>query len=93
VTQGDLPGGTQVWCCNGNAVYQGVQPDFVTMWHELIGETLKYRAGHQNLLHNPDLDSRTIIKIENEIRAVHGMNPRTGADHGQTVITVNGKAQ
>jgi RHS repeat-associated protein len=93
VTQGDLPGGSQVWCCNGKAVYQGVQPDFVTMWHELVGETLKYRAGHQNLLHNPDLDSRTVIKIENEIRAVHGMNPRTGADHGQTVITVNGKVQ
>jgi RHS repeat-associated protein len=93
VTQGDLPGGTQVWCCNGKAVYQGVQPDFVTMWHELVGETLKYRAGHQNLLHNPGLDSRTVIKIENEIRAAQGMNPRTGADHGETVITVNGKVQ
>jgi RHS repeat-associated protein len=93
VTQGDLPGGSQVWCCNGKAVYQGVQPDFVTMWHELIGETLKYRAGHQNLRNNPALDSRTVIKIENEIRAVHGMNPRTGADHGETIITVHGKVQ
>ncbi len=93
VTQGDLPGGTQVWCCNGKAVYQGVQPDFVTMWHELVGETLKYRAGHQNLLRNSDLDNRTVIKIENEIRAFHGMNQRTGADHGETVITVMGKVQ
>ncbi|MCX6621568.1 MAG: RHS repeat-associated core domain-containing protein [Acidobacteria bacterium] len=93
VTQGDLPGGTQVLCCNGKGVYHGVQPDFVTMWHELMGETLKYRAGHQNLLNNPTLDSRTIIKIENEIRAFHGMNPRTGADHGSPVITVNGKVE
>lgn len=93
VTQGDLPGGVQVWCCNGKGVYQGVAPDFVTMWHELMGETLKYRAGHQNLQGNADLDSRTVIKIENEIRAVHEMNPRTGTDHGATVITVNGKAQ
>ncbi|MCZ2155102.1 MAG: hypothetical protein LC114_14590 [Bryobacterales bacterium] len=65
----------------------------MTMWHELIGETLKYRAGHQSLQNDPALDSLTVIKIENEIRAVHGMNPRTGADHGQTIITVNGKAQ
>ena len=93
VTQGNLPGGVQVWCCNGRGVYQGVEPDFVTMWHELMGETLKYRAGHQNLQRNPDLDSRTVIKIENEIRAVHEMNPRTGTDHGQPVITVNGKVQ
>ncbi len=93
VTQGDLPGGTQVWCCNGKAVYQGRQPDFVTMWHELIGETLKYRAGHQNLLRDSALDSRTVIKIENEIRAFHDMNPRTGEDHGQTVLTVHGKVE
>jgi RHS repeat-associated protein len=90
VTQGNLPGGVQVACCNGKGVYQGVEPDFITMWHELVGETLKYRAGHGDLLHNPDLDNRTVIKIENEMRAVQGMNPRTGADHGQTVITVNG---
>jgi hypothetical protein len=93
VTQGDLAGGTQVWCCGGKGVYQGAQPDFVTMWHELVGETLKYRAGNQHLRGNSDLDNRTIIKIENEIRAFHGMNPRTGADHGSTVITVHGKVQ
>jgi RHS repeat-associated protein len=93
VTQGDLPGGVQVLCCNGKGVYQGVQPDFVSMWHELVGETLKYRAGHADLLRDPILDSRTVIKIENEIRAFHGMNPRTGADHGQTVITVHGRVQ
>ena len=45
------------------------------------------------LLHNPMLDSNTVIKVENEIRAVHGLSLRTGADHGATVITVNGKAQ
>jgi len=100
ITQGDFPGGSQVWCCNGNSVYQGVQPDFVTMWHELIGETAKYRAGSlpgypspQQLRRDPSLDSRTVIKIENEIRAYHEMAPRTGADHGQTVITVQGKVQ
>ena len=82
VTQGDLPGGTQVWCCGGKAVLNGSrQPDFVTMWHELIGETLKYRTGHADLLRDPGLDSRTVIKIENEIRAFHEMSPRTGADH------------
>jgi hypothetical protein len=63
------------------------------MWHELVGETLKYRAGNQHLRGNADLDNRTIIKIENEIRAFHGMSPRTGADHGNTVITVHGKVQ
>ena len=28
------------------SVYQGWQPDFVTMYHELVGETLKYRTGY-----------------------------------------------
>ncbi len=93
VTQGDLPGGVQVWCCDGKAVYQGREPDFVSMYHELVGETLKYRAGYGYLRKDPALDSRTVIKIENEIRQFHGMNPRTGADHGQPVITVHGKVQ
>jgi len=93
VSQGDIPGGVQVFCCNGRAVYQGREPDLVTMYHELIAETLKYRAGHGYLRQNPVLDSKTVIKIENEIRRFHGMIPRTGADHGQTVITVQGKAQ
>jgi hypothetical protein len=94
VNQGDDPRGVQVFCCNGNAVYQGRQPHFVTMYHELIGETLKYRSGYEYLRTNHSgLDSRTVIKIENEIRLFHNMNPRTGADHGATVITVEGKAQ
>lgn len=93
VTQGDFPGGTQVWCCGGKAVYQGWQPDFVTMYHELVGETLKYQEGHGNLRQDGTLDNRTVIKIENEIRQFHGMNPRTGADHGMPVITVQGKVQ
>jgi RHS repeat-associated protein len=91
VNQGNLPGGVDIFCCGGTG--KGIEPDFVTMWHELLGETLKYRSGHQTLLRNPALDSRTVIKIENEIRAVHGMSPRTGADHGQTTITVEGKVQ
>jgi RHS repeat-associated protein len=93
VTQGDVPGGTQVWCCGGKGVYQGWQPDFVTMYHELVGETLKYRAGYGYLRKDPTLDNRTVIKIENEIRQFHGMSPRTGADHGMPVITVQGKVQ
>lgn len=93
VSQGDVPGGTQVWCCGGKAVYQGWQPDFVTMYHELVGETLKYRAGYGYLRKDLTLDSRTVIKIENEIRQFHGMSPRTGADHGMPVITVQGKVQ
>jgi RHS repeat-associated protein len=88
VTQGDHPGGVQVYCCNGRGVYQGRSPDFVTMYHELVGETLKYRAGHESLQNDPVRDSKTVIKIENEIRAFHNMNPRTGVGHGQTVITV-----
>ena len=92
VTQGDLPGGTQQCCQNGNP-YQGSQPDFLTMWHELVGETLKYRNGFKYLQQNPALDNRTVIKIENEIRQFHGMNPRTGADHGMSVITVRGGSQ
>jgi hypothetical protein len=70
------------------------------MWHELIGETLKYRGSTvpgypspQQLRRDPSLDSRTVIKIENEIRTYHQMAPRTGADHGYTVITVQGKVQ
>jgi len=93
VSQGDVPGGTQLWCCGGKGVYQGWQPDFVTMYHELVGETLKYRAGYGYLRRNPTLDDRTVIKIENEIRQFHGMNPRTGADHGMPVITVKGTVQ
>jgi hypothetical protein len=88
VTQGDHPGGVQVFCCNGHGVYQGVAPDFVNMYHELVGETLKYRVGYESLQNDPARDSRTVIKIENEIRDFHHMNPRTGADHGQPVITV-----
>ncbi len=38
----------------------GRAADFVTMWHELMGETMKYRAGNQNLLNNPALDNRTV---------------------------------
>jgi RHS repeat-associated protein len=92
-TEGDHPGGTQQLCCGGNTVYQGWSPDFVNMYHELIGETMKYRKGNGNLLGDPGLDSRTVIKIENEIRAYHRMNPRTGSDHGSQVITVDGKAK
>ena len=93
VSQGDVPGGTEVWCCGGKGVYQGWQPDFVTMYHELVGETLKYRAGYGYLRKDPTLDNRTVIKIENEIRLFHGMSPRTGGDHGMPVITVQGKVQ
>jgi hypothetical protein len=63
------------------------------MWHELMGETLKYRAGDYYLQSNPILDSKRVISIENETRSAHGLPPRTGADHGQTVITVEGKAK
>jgi hypothetical protein len=61
------------------------------MYHEHLGETLKYHAGYGYLHNNPTLDNRTVIKIENEIRQFHGMSPRTGADHGMPVITVQGK--
>jgi RHS repeat-associated protein len=91
-TQGNLPGGTQV-CCDGKGhAYQGAQPGFITMWHELMGETMKYRAGYEMLLRNRQFDSDAVIAIENYSRAAQGMPPRTGADHGP-VITVNGKVQ
>jgi len=92
-TLGNLPGGTQVCCDASGHPYQGVQPDFISMWHELMGETLKYRAGETYLQNNPALDSRRVIAIENETRQAHGLPPRTGADHGQPTITVDGKAQ
>lgn len=92
-TQGNLPGGTQVCCDQSGKPYQGVQPDFISMWHELIGETLKFRAGDTYLQNNPALDNKRVIAIENETRQVHGLPPRTGADHGQTIITVDGKVQ
>jgi RHS repeat-associated protein len=65
-------------------------PDFVTLYHETVGETLKYRAGHASLQANPMLDSSTVIKIENELRESLGMYSRTGSDHGPQVITVDG---
>ena len=40
---------------------------------------MKYRAGHQNLQNDPVLDSSTVIKIENEIRAYHQMGESLSA--------------
>lgn len=91
--QGNFKGGVEVYCCNGKAVYMGVQPDFITMLHELLGETLQYRAGHGNLRNDSALNNRTVIKAENEIRAFHNMNPRTGSGHGVSSITVDGKVK
>jgi RHS repeat-associated protein len=88
VTQGDVPHCCEVLTPFGTM--RGSEPDFVSMYHELVGETLKYRAGHGNLLNDPILDSNTVIKIENELRNSQGMYPRTGSDHGPQVITVNG---
>jgi len=92
-TQGDLPGGVQVRSqVAGQAfIYQGRQPDFVTMYHELVGGTLKYRAGQSQLRSDSATDNQTVIKIENEIRQFHGMSPRTGTDHGLPTIAVRGK--
>lgn len=92
VTQGDYPGGVEVWCCGGKGVYRGRAPDFVNAYHELVGETLKYRAGYEYLRKNPTLDSNTVIKIENDIRDFHQMPHRTGSGHGMPVITVQGGA-
>jgi RHS repeat-associated protein len=91
VTQGNLPGGVQVW--NGNQAVQGPEPDYVAMWHELVGETRKYRTAFQNLRKDPVLDSKTIIEIENECRAFHGMDPRTGSGHGNITIVITSKGQ
>jgi hypothetical protein len=91
VTQGSLPQGVEVSTPYG--LMRGSEPDSVAMYHELVGETLKYRAGHTALQMNPGLDSRTVIKIENELRQSLGMYPRTGSDHGAPVITVNGSSK
>ncbi len=91
VTQGSLPQGVEVLTPYG--VMRGSEPDSVALYHELVGETLKYRAGHTSLQMNPELDSRTVIKIENELRRSAGMYPRTGSDHGAPVITVNGSSK
>jgi hypothetical protein len=33
VNQGNLPRGVDIFCCGGTG--KGMEPDFVTMWHEL----------------------------------------------------------
>jgi hypothetical protein len=93
VTQGDYPGGVEV--TDGEHIFNDTEPDYISMWHELVGETRKYRTGFEYLRgpKNAIRDSRTVIKIENEARAFQGMNPRTGADHGSTTITVDGKTE
>ena len=64
------------------------EPDYVTAAHELFGETLKYRAGHESLQNNPLQDSKTVIGVENDIRRFLGLPLRTGSDHGIPVIVV-----
>jgi RHS repeat-associated protein len=91
ITSGDVPG-----CCKVLTPYgemMGSEPDFVAMYHEVVGETLEYRAGHADLVADPILNSNTVIKIENELRRSLGMYPRTGSDHGEPVITVRGVQQ
>jgi RHS repeat-associated protein len=88
VTPGNSPTGIEESTPYG--LIKVPSPDFVAMYHEAVGETLKYRAGHESLQSNPTLDSRTVIKIENEFRQSLGMYPRTGSDHGAQVITVDG---
>jgi RHS repeat-associated protein len=88
-------GQTPSSCCEELTPFGTIRvpvPDWVAMYHELVGETLKYRAGYTYLQdpRNAILDSNTVIKIENELRNSQGMYPRTGSDHGQQVITVNG---
>jgi hypothetical protein len=92
-TLGNYPGGVQVCFEEDGTPYKGVAPDYIDMWHELIGETLKYRSGYTYLQKNPALDSQRVIAIENETRRMHGLPPRTRADHGQEIITVYGKVQ
>jgi hypothetical protein len=65
-----------------SGIRQEGSADYVTLWHELVGETLKYRSGHKNLLQDPELDSWTVIGIDNDNREFHGLDPRTGFDHG-----------
>ena len=88
VTPGNSPRDVEVSTPYG--LIKVPEPDFAAMYHEAVGESLKYRAGHENLQSNPQLDSRTVIKIENEFRQSLGMYPRTGSDHGAQVITVDG---
>lgn len=86
INQGDAGG-----CCEVSTPYgrmKGSEPDFVAIFHEVAGETLKYRTGHFSLQINPDLDSRTVINIENKFRNSLGMYPRTGSDHGAASVTV-----
>lgn len=89
VTNGETPAN----CCEEMTPFGTIRvpiPDDIAAYHEVVGETLKFRAGHANLLNDPFLDSSTVIKIENELRDSLGMYPRTGSDHGPPVITVNG---
>jgi hypothetical protein len=74
------PRGVKVYGPGGSEVV-GREPDFVTMAHELFGETLKYRAGFEFLRNDPVQDSRIVIDKENETRQFHGLPYRTGSDH------------
>jgi hypothetical protein len=69
-------------------IFSDTAPDYVNMWHELVGETRKYRAAFRNLQKNTVLENKTVIKIENEIRAFHQMYQRTVERHKESMITV-----
>jgi hypothetical protein len=58
------------------------------MAHELFGETLKYRQGFEDIQPGSQRNKEVVIGIENEVRAFHGMPPRTGSDHDPYTIIV-----
>jgi hypothetical protein len=86
VQNGGVPSGVKVRGPRGDEV-TGWEPDFIVMAHELLGETLSARFPERLPL-GSDIAARIAIIVENQIRAYHGLPPRTGTDHGPEIITV-----
>jgi RHS repeat-associated protein len=88
VAEGGVPNGVKGLTASGKDV-QIAFPDYLVTAHEMLGETLKYTRGNEQLQGQDDAtraeDSKKVIGIENEIRDSQGLPRRSGKDHGGTV--------
>jgi hypothetical protein len=63
-------------------------PDFMTVGHELFGETFQYLRGNARYQENQNgANDRMVIKIENELRDFIPLPHRDGRDHGLGPVT------
>ena len=66
-----------------------INPDYIVMGHELLGETFKLMPGNQNLLNDSNADSQSVVDFDNLLRRMHGLPLRSGEDHGPFKATVS----